>query len=273
VWIDGKAKPTIAVSQPQAAINANPRPPSSTWAGAPARHGICSISADTQAATQACFEPGHECVKACEAETVTGMKHSSTRDLYAYWDAQRGTRLAPERSDIDPGAIRHVLGDSFIIAEDPRADHPIRLAGTRLCALYGRELKGEAFVGIWSPASRPLIRELIAIAAEESVGLVAGAIGTAADGVQIELELLLLPLKHRRRTHLRLIGVLTPLAVPCWLGTVPLTELTLGPLRHVGPAVETVAAPRLMAGGRGGRMRHGLMIYDGGRANTHFPVE
>jgi hypothetical protein len=201
---------------------------------------------------------------ACKAETVTGMKHTSTRDLYAYWDAQRGHRLAPERGDIDPGAIRHVLGDTLIIAEDRRADHPIRLAGTRLCALFGRELKGERFVSIWSPASRQSIRELVAIVAEESVGLVAGATGTAADGVSIELELLLLPLRHRRRTQLRLIGVLAPLAVPLWLGRVPLADLALGSLRHVGPAVETVAAPRLAAV-RGGRMRHGLTVYEGGR--------
>jgi len=193
------------------------------------------------------------------------MKHSSSRDLFAYWDARRGSQLAPERSEIDPGAIRQVLGDTFIIAVDARAGHPFRLAGTRLCALHGRELKGESFVDIWAPASRRSVRELVAVTAEESVGLVAGAIGTAADGAQIEIELLLLPLRQRRRAHPRLMGVLVPLTKPYWLGAVPLTELTLGVLRHVGPAVETVAAPRLTEAAGGSRMRHGLLVYDGGR--------
>lgn len=193
------------------------------------------------------------------------MKHSTTRDLFAYWDAQRGNRLAPERANIEPAAIRHLLGDTFIIADDAPAGHPFRLAGTRLCALYGRELKGEPFVDIWSPESRQPIRDLVAVSAEESVGLVAGAVGIAADGAEIEIELLLLPLRRRHRMSVRLIGSLVPLTVPDWLGAVPLAELKLGALRHVGPAVETVAAPRLMAADHGGRMRHGLRVYDGGR--------
>jgi hypothetical protein len=34
--------------------------------------------------------------------------------------------------------------------------------------------------------------------------------------------------------------------------------------RHVGPAVDAVAAPRFKA--TTGRLRHGLTVYDGGRA-------
>ena len=71
------------------------------------------------------------------------MKHPSSRDLYAYWNERRGSRLAPERADIEPSAIRQVLGDTFVLAADSVAQHPFRLAGTRLCALFGRELKSE----------------------------------------------------------------------------------------------------------------------------------
>ena len=63
------------------------------------------------------------------------MKTAPTRRLFAYWNARRGTRLAPERGDIEPGAIRDILGDSFIISYDPAAEHPFRLAGTRVCSL------------------------------------------------------------------------------------------------------------------------------------------
>ena len=41
------------------------------------------------------------------------MKTAATRKLFAYWNARRGSRLAPERGDIEPGAIREILGDSF----------------------------------------------------------------------------------------------------------------------------------------------------------------
>ena len=91
------------------------------------------------------------------------MKHAASRELYAYWEERRGKRPAPERADIEPGAIRHALSDAFILALDGGAGHPFRLAGTRVCALYGRELKGEAFIGLWAAASQPAISDLLAI--------------------------------------------------------------------------------------------------------------
>jgi hypothetical protein len=46
------------------------------------------------------------------------MKHAASQDLYAYWQQRRGDRAAPERADIAPGPIRHVLSDVFILALD-----------------------------------------------------------------------------------------------------------------------------------------------------------
>ena len=43
------------------------------------------------------------------------MKHESIRQLFDYWNERRGTREAPERSDIEPGAIRRALADTFIL--------------------------------------------------------------------------------------------------------------------------------------------------------------
>jgi hypothetical protein len=197
------------------------------------------------------------------------MKHASSRDLYTYWNECRGKRPAPDRGDIEPGAIRTVLGDSFIVAFEPRTEHPFRLAGTRVCALFGRELKSQSFVQIWDRNSRSAVQDLLAIVADEGVGLVAGATGEVADGTKVELELMLLPLRHRGRRHARMIGVLAPLDPPVWLGTSRLVSLKLGSLRHVGPAVETIAAPRFMGipflAARDGGRRHGkLMVYDGG---------
>ena len=46
------------------------------------------------------------------------MKHAASRELYAYWQERRGKRPAPERTEIEPGAIRQVLSDAFILALD-----------------------------------------------------------------------------------------------------------------------------------------------------------
>ncbi|MGB9364875.1 MAG: PAS domain-containing protein, partial [Xanthobacteraceae bacterium] len=66
------------------------------------------------------------------------MKQASSRELFGYWAARRGARAAPERGEIEPSAIRRALGDVFILEFDRRSGHPFRLAGTRVCALFGR---------------------------------------------------------------------------------------------------------------------------------------
>jgi len=188
------------------------------------------------------------------------MKTAPTRKLFSYWNARRGSRLAPERGDIEPGAIREVLGDSFILAFDPAADHPYRLAGTRVCALFERELKGTPFVQLWNIESRTRIRELAASVADEANPIVAGVSARTAQGSQADLELLLLPLYHRGRMRVRLLGVLAPLAVPYWLGAEHVTTLTLGATRHLGGGIATIEAPSFA---KSARPR--LTVHDGGR--------
>lgn len=188
------------------------------------------------------------------------MKHAASRELYAYWEGKRGTRPAPDRAEIEPGAIRGVLSDAFILALDRGAGHPIRLAGTRMCALFGRELKGESFLDLWGASSKPIVASLISILSEESTGTVAGVTALNANGDPIDLELLLLPLAAPRASFARAIGVLAPLKVPAWLGVSPIRALTLGGRRHIGAALEKRLLPRFMAP----RGRRGLVVYEGG---------
>lgn len=188
------------------------------------------------------------------------MKHAASRELYAYWEERRGKRSAPERAEIEPAAIRRALSDAFILAIDARAGHPFRLAGTRVCALFGRELKGQSFIGLWAAASQPAIADLLNILDHERVGTVAGVTAQNGDGEAAELELLLLPLSASRPSLARTIGVLAPIKIPEWLGATPVGALTLGSRRHIGAAIETRLLPRFMAAQR----RH-LVVHEGGR--------
>jgi hypothetical protein len=188
------------------------------------------------------------------------MKHPASRELFAYWEERRGKRSAPERADIEPGAIRKVLSDAFILAIDGGAGHPFRLAGTRVCALFGRELKGDPFIGLWAGASQPVVSNLLAILNDERVGTIAGVTAQNADGEPIDLELLLLPLSASRPNLARTIGILAPLKEPQWLGSSPIGALTLGSRRHIGASVETRLLPRFMA-----PRRSHLVVYEGGR--------
>ncbi len=200
------------------------------------------------------------------------VKHPSSRALYAYWNERRGSRTAPERGDIEPGILGRALGDSFILCFDIAASHPLRLSGTRMCGLFGRELRRAGFETLWKDTDRASIRDLIATVADDSTGVIAGATGSTEEGHAIELELLLLPLRHRGLTHARQVGVLAPLTVPNWLGSSPVIELGLGSYRYLGVTQEPAAplpftAARIPcpAAADGGRPRHGLVVYDGGR--------
>src|SRR5215211_6129940 len=106
-----------------------------------------------------------------------GMKHATTRMIFAYWDALRGERAAPERGEIEPGEIRHVLADTFMleIGEGQRAE--FRLGGTRLCSLFGRELKGRPLHELWPADGQDEIQHLVDIVVDETAGLVAGLVG------------------------------------------------------------------------------------------------
>lgn len=191
------------------------------------------------------------------------MRHPSVRQLFDYWNERRGLRAAPDRADIEPGAIRRALADTFILCFDERAGHPFRIAGTRICAAFGRELKNESFVDLWAADCRGQVRELLNVIANETVGVVADARGASGAETAHAVELLLLPLLHRGRSNARVLGALVPRDAAYWLGACTLGDLALGTLRYLGPGV--APAPTAAPLRPQGRIRHGFVVYDGGQ--------
>jgi hypothetical protein len=172
------------------------------------------------------------------------MKHKASRDLYAYWNSLRGERPAPERSQIDPGAIRTALGDTLILSQERGQHANFRLAGTRVCALFCRELKNTAFEPLFDDKSRAELAGLVRQANIDFTGFVAGLTANAADTPAIPVELLLLPIFQRGTSDGRLIGVLAPASAPYWLGIKPVQSLTLNSWRHVSPQLDAITVPK-----------------------------
>jgi hypothetical protein len=193
------------------------------------------------------------------------MKHPFNQQLFSYWMERRGERDAPERGDIDPGDIRAILGDSFILAYDADVGCSFRVAGTRLCALFGRELRDEPFAAIWDAESAAQMRNLVGIVAEEGIGVAAGATAQTAEDSQCTFELLLLPLAHRGTVGVRMLGMLAPLKRPYWLGVWPARPLRLGVFQFVGqPSVASLAVDASPAPDPG--LRSSLTVIEGGRS-------
>ncbi len=82
------------------------------------------------------------------------MRQTATRELFAYWNAIRRERAAPDRAEVDPAAIRSILSDAFMIEADGEGGHPLRLTGARLNALWLAEMKGRSFIELWGEDGR-----------------------------------------------------------------------------------------------------------------------
>lgn len=159
------------------------------------------------------------------------MRHQATRDLHAFWDSVRGERAAPERTDIDPVAIRSLLGDTFMLDADPVRHYPFCLAGERINGLFNRGMKHSSFTGLWPDQERQQIAGLCASVCDDTVPVVAGLCAAPEGHEPLALEMLLLPLRHRGKTHARILGVISALTRPAWYGLLPVPHLSLLSLR------------------------------------------
>lgn len=208
------------------------------------------------------------------------MRQDGSIQLFQYWNRLRNGRAAPKRTQIEPADIKSLLADTFILEKDARGEPVFRLAGTRVCATYGRELKGFSFSSLWLPKDQQMIGRLAESAFLAKSVIVLAFDGLSRDGRVNGFELLLLPLDGGR-DHPRSLGCLTAAEKPFWLGVDPIVENHISSLRVVDPDRESIflgnrpavpvpslAPTDILFNGhaeRGRRIRH-LVVLDGGRA-------
>ena len=216
------------------------------------------------------------------------MQKTSTRTLYDYWNSIRGARSAPDRKDIDPTRIRDALANTFILELDESEKFSFRLAGSHLCTAYCRELKGRSFSALWHERDGDAMETLVrAVTEDHAVALVTFQ-GTTALHTKVSFETILMPLRHNGSTHTRLLGAMTALNEPYWLGVQPIMEQRITGLRLIWPddvaleesvrevatnvgsdssfvsAVAPIAMPATVYGRSARRYAH-LAVIDGGR--------
>jgi hypothetical protein len=163
------------------------------------------------------------------------MKHGSSRELFEYWNRVRGADRAPLRGAIEPSDIRRVLADTFILEVSDRETHTVRLAGTRVCSIYCRELKGTNFFDLWRADDRSAMATLAAAVSEDGAAAVVTIEGKTARDQDVAAELLLLPLRHSGQNFDRILGSLAVLERPYWLGNEPVERQTIASLRLIWP--------------------------------------
>jgi hypothetical protein len=164
------------------------------------------------------------------------VKLAVTTELYAYWNRLRGARSAPERNDVDPGAIRGVLADTFVLDFDEGRGFPFRIAGSRANAIFMKELRGLSFLELWHDDERKELDSILHCVADEAQPFLVGAEARPPGLGAVEIEAILLPLRHHGLTHARVLGAFVVHAAPSWIGLVGAGPIALTSLRALDPA-------------------------------------
>jgi hypothetical protein len=199
------------------------------------------------------------------------VKLAVTMELYGYWNLLRGARSAPERGDVDPGAIRGVLADTFVLDFDVAHGFPFRIAGSRANALFLKELRGLSFLELWRDADREELDSILHCVADETQPFLIGAEARPAGLETVDVEIILLPLRHHGLTHSRVLGGLAVHAAPAWMGFSRAGPIALTSLRALEsstrekPAAEGVAQADFSLRDIPRRYKH-LFVYSGDRA-------
>lgn len=139
------------------------------------------------------------------------MQTRAATALYDYWTRRRGARAVPLRSAIEPADIAAILPDVFILEGGRSQDARFRLAGTRICAQFGRELKGLDFTALFAPDQRERVARIAGNALAQAAPTILAV--EAVDGAleTTEAEIVLLPLATKGKAADRIIGVFAPL--------------------------------------------------------------
>lgn len=207
------------------------------------------------------------------------MKQAASITLFQYWNRLRDGRPAPRRSEIEPADIRTLLSDTFILERDMGGEAVFRLAGTRLCGLHGRELKGFSFRSLWRARDQRLIAKLTRNVFSGGTVVTLDYQGVTEKGRASPFELILLPLDGGRESP-RCLGLAVAAQKPFWLGADPIAQAHLDSFRVLDPDREplflvnrpALAMPPLAPGedafgpnGLGGRRVRHLVVLEGGR--------
>jgi hypothetical protein len=150
------------------------------------------------------------------------MKQKSLHTLYSYWNEVRAGRIAPQRLDIEPSRIAAILSETFMLERLDAGTYQFRLAGTRLCELFGTELRGKNLLEGWSDDDRHLLERTLTTIGEQGAGATLSIEGATDTDARVELEALLLPLLHGGNRVNRIIGVMSATSGGHWLHNEPL---------------------------------------------------
>ncbi|WP_434713196.1 PAS domain-containing protein [Rhizobium sp. YTUHZ045] len=155
------------------------------------------------------------------------MRVQTTIEIFDYWNRIRGAADAPLKSQVEPSAVPHLLQSLFILETRDDGDIVFRLAGTRICDFFGRDLRGEHFSSLWAHGQHADIERTAMGVMDHAMPALFNTTGYSTVGHQASFEIIMMPLRSSNGACDRLLGAIAPTAAASWLEVVPLEFLAL----------------------------------------------
>ena len=139
--------------------------------------------------------------------------------------------------------------------------------------MFLKELRGFSFSELWRDADREEIDSILHCVADEAQAFLIGAEARPPSLDGVDIEIILMPLRHHGLTHSRVLGGLAVHAAPGWMGLRGAGPIALTSLRALGqPTPEPLkpedAAPVDFSLREMPRRYKHLFVYSGDRPAT-----
>lgn len=200
--------------------------------------------------------------------TPEEILHPGSRALFRYWEAVRGEMSAPPRDWLDLQKIRSLVPFLFMIERTPTHGFAWRLAGTKVCDLWGMELTGMPALAQGDPFERETVSRLLDGVVDEHQPFVLRFRLTSTLGMMVAAELVGLPLRARNNAATYVFGVVMPFREANWRRHDSVTTFELSAARSIW--TEPVPGARDITPERSPRanLPHAFQIINGGLAGN-----
>jgi hypothetical protein len=160
--------------------------------------------------------------------------HPGSRQLFRHWEMLRAERACPTREEFELSAVKGILPDMFIMDRDYlRSSFKFRLAGTRICTLFNRNLTGTNAIEGWDKFESEVLSRHLLIALNQKQPVVIRMRFTTERQQVVAAEMVALPVQMRNSHRTQLIGGLFPFRAAQSLGHTSITKQELASARVV----------------------------------------
>lgn len=149
--------------------------------------------------------------KAESEVATTKILHPGCRILFRYWESLRAERTCPRKDEIDLKQISQIVPYLTII-EQVSTFKPwqFRLAGTKVCEIFGQEMTGHDALEGWDQFERNIVSKCLDLSKNRLQPSLVRMRFIGENGDVIAAEMISLPLQNGGKAPVHLIGGIFP---------------------------------------------------------------